>query len=261
MPNRVDERGRIFMDARDGILFFLKFQCREYLEDLQKGILYMKNFKYYKDLEKKDKQKGKGDITEASQFLKDVDFRLIDRDTNKTFIVGKAGSSLIENEDDKLKPVFCLSQVDINSLTNIQKDNDFITGDLIFSEKDKERILKELGESVLIISPYHFVNNLKSKFKEKDLEYADGKVEYDDFNINNYERLLDYINGKSERFFWKDTSYDYQKEYRFVVLNRNVDDHLIINLDDMSDYSRIMDAEKLLNGKFQIKIKTKSIKI
>lgn len=249
------------MGIRDGILFFLKFGCRKKLEDLQKGTLYMKNFKFYKDLEKRDKQKGKGDITEASQFLSGVNFKLIDKDTNNIFVVGKARSGLIENKDDELKPVFCLYSIDTNSLTNVQKNNDIITGDLVFSKEDKELILKKLGESVLIISPYHFVNILKSRFKENDLEYGSGKVKYDDFNINNYERLLDYIDAKNRRFFWKNNDFKYQKEYRIVVLNRNVDDHMIINIDDMSDYSKIMTAEKLLGGKFQIQIQVNSTDI
>ncbi|QHQ56270.1 hypothetical protein [Bacillus velezensis] len=62
---------------------FVKFTKDEYVNDILDGKLYMKNFKHFIDLEKKEKIKGQGDKFEAAFVTRAVDLRIIDLRTKK----------------------------------------------------------------------------------------------------------------------------------------------------------------------------------
>lgn len=63
---------------------FVKFTKEEYVNDILDGNLYMNNFKYFIDLEKKKRIKGQGDKFEAAFVTRAVDLRIIDPRTKKS---------------------------------------------------------------------------------------------------------------------------------------------------------------------------------
>lgn len=56
--------------------------------------------------------------------------------------------------------------------------------------------------------------------------------------------------------FWKREKYSYQQEYRFLV-HDFVDDHLSVDIGDISDITDIVKTEELLNTYLEIQFKVK----
>lgn len=240
---------------QDVVYCFLKFGSKTRLETLQNGKVYMKNLKYFKELEKTLGQKGMGDVNEATCIINDCDIKLIEHETGKEILVGKARSSCLEDQNDLLKPVFCLYAVDSKfmKITHVSKKN--VKATLLFSDEQKSKIISDFGDSVLVISPNHFMNSFLQACERENLNIKGDKVQYSDFSINYKERLESYFNRTPNKFFWKDQSFCYQNEYRIVILNKLVDDSFTLDIGDISSFSTIMPANELLTDRFEFVIR------
>lgn len=68
-----------------------------------------------------------------------------------------------------------------------------------------------------------------------------------------------YKEKSPELFFWKDTKFKYQNEYRLVIPDTSVKGPLTIQIDDMSEYSRIVGADELLTGQLTFVVGKKDV--
>ena len=78
------------------------------------------------------------------------------------------------------------------------------------------------------------------------------------YGFNNLEHLKQVRKDNSRIAFWKREKYSYQQEYRLIV-HDFVDDHLSIDIDDISDISDLIKAEELLNTYVEITYKVKPL--
>ncbi len=248
---------KINKSNKDYIFFLLKFGKRKNIESLQNGKLYMKNLKYFIDIEKEKAQKGMGDINEGKLVMNNIDFKLIDPKTKNILFQGYAEKAKLEIKEDHKKPVFCMSCIDFNSLEIEEETESTLVGKLIISERQKKEFINEFGDTVLLISFSDFINRITRVFKENNISFIADKVKYSDYSINYMDRLNSSIKQNEEKFFWKDIFFNYQKEFRIVILNKEVDNKFEIDIGSIKDFSKIVSAEEFLNGDFRIRINLK----
>lgn len=235
---------------------FLKFSDELWkLESLQKGVLYMNTLRFFKELEEKTKVKGMGDKDEASTILTELDVKFYDYETNELVYKGTAGRGSITSEEDLQKHVFCLSYLDFGSLEIIEEGTNFVKTIFNFSDKQKKEFVESFGKHVMVISCSDFINNISNSFKKRSIAWAADKVKYSDFKINYMDRLQDHINNRSGKYFWKDRYFENQKEYRVIVLNRDSDDPIQINIGDLTNKSFITSTEELFNNRFYFEVR------
>lgn len=221
------------------------------LKDLQNGKMYMNNFQYFSNLEKKRDSKGMGDEYEGSLVLQNMDVTLVSHDNKKTPVRFLADNVKITGKNGMLNPLFCMTSLSIGDLENVLIDNRRITGVLKFTDEQKEKIEREFSPYALLISGGHLANTINKQFNNEEIIYIDDKMKYSNFNINYINRINSCMSQHTNVFFWKDISLEYQKEYRIVILNRKNDKPFIYNIGDITQFTKLTTAEELLNNKYE----------
>jgi hypothetical protein len=234
--------------SNDHAYLFVKFSKKKYLEMLQSGILHMKNFKAYIDWEKQNKKKGIGDVLEATNVMNNMNFKMLQPETDEVLIEGIAARFTLTFDDLIYKPVFCLTGINASSLKLVDESEDYIEVSLNYSEEEKKTIIEEFGDYALVISPNQFMDTVTKKLDELGYLYKAKFVKYDDYRVNNKERLEDFLQFMSDLYFWKDEKFKYQREYRLVILNKEIEEPLNIDIGDISSFTVLVPTEKLFSG-------------
>ncbi|WP_269410370.1 hypothetical protein [Lentibacillus daqui] len=130
--------------------------------------------------------------------------------------------------------------------------------------EERKRKLKEnfQGEILLIANPEEFVNRFEKYIARNNMAYKAKLVKYDDFSVNNRERMDSHNKEKSlDYLFWKDDTLSFQQEYRIVItseLNRGPVKH---NIGDISDLTMYLDLSELLDEGLSIEMTIKKEKL
>lgn len=218
----------------------------------------MKNLKYFIDLESENQKKGMGDVTEGSLVMNDVKWTIMHPETNEVLFVSEAKRSTLRYDEVLHKPVFCSMALGLDDLEPIEEEIEGrVNTKIVFTEQQRNEMVDEFGEYVLVIPATLFIRNITSTLDGENLEYATGKVEYGDYSVNHQYRFVEFETGDPKILFHKDSSLAYQKEFRVVILNRDIEDALTINIGDMTEYSTIVKSEDLLTGKFGVQLQLK----
>ncbi len=271
-----------FNKYKDWIGLFIKFS--PYTDSLIKGNLYMNNLQYYINREIETGDRGLGDKVEASVFMSGLNFKVektgealentsanytirfvgdtdlgikletsLDVSETKGLPLEGTGANLkLQLDSDGKRPVFCLFSVTIDNMTIVDENEEFYIAELDYTSEEKEKMIREFGDEMLVIDPGYFCERVEKAFLEKGYELVHRRVRYDDYSINTIERLESYRND--DFFFWKDKYFEHQNEYRFIIPNLETDEPIIINIGDISDISRRCNAREFLfsgNPKFR----------
>lgn len=238
-------------ELKERPIFFMKFSKEKWtLESLRKGNLYMNTIGYFKKLEEETKKRGMGDKDEGALVLNQLDISLYNYETGNLFLKGFAGRSQIRFEEDCEKHAFCMCYLDFYNLVIIEEGSNYIKTKTSFSDEQKKEFKNNFGEHVLIYSCGDFIENVRRTFEKENIQWAASKVRYTDFSINYKDRIESYTNGGNNKYFWKDSFFKNQKEYRIIVTNKDSNEPLIINIGDMTRYSHLTTADELFNRGF-----------
>lgn len=238
--------------------FLLKFSDkREHLESLQNGNLYMNNFKYFIELEKKTGIKGMGDMFEVANVLNNIKLSFYDYETNEFLFEADAKRMHFRFDETVYKPVFCLFALGSDMLEVVNEGENFIDTKIIFSEEQKERILKEFGRYVLVIPWKLFMDNVFKSFRENGYVAIGDFVRYSNYSVNYSKRIEAFINQTAEMFFWKDSYFEHQREFRIVILNENIETPLTVKFESIKENTMILRTQDLLSGEYGIKFHNK----
>lgn len=217
-------------DSRE-IIGFLKFQSREeHLRSLEQGHMRMSNLGCYIEIEKNTGLKGLGDAWEATQVLNDVDLKLMIPGTEQVIAHVPARRVTMRTQGVENKPVFCLFCIDATMLEIIEETSDYYDCRIAFSEEQKQYIPAEFGDYVMLMNAHAFMTGVKLAFEQADYNYVAGFVEYSDFRVNYSDRIRSFVDGDESVFFWKDQSLSYQKEFRIVITNVDIENPLIVDI-------------------------------
>jgi hypothetical protein len=235
------------------ILGFLKFGSElSHLESLRKGNIYMNNFNYFIELEKKTGKKGMGDKNEAAQVMSNMEINFYDPITNELMGTAHATSMNFRYDDYKFKPVFCLYAITAEMFEIVEETEEYCNTALTFTYDQRQELLNSFGEHVLYIKP-EFTTRISNYLNENDYAYTRGMVKYRDFSVNEKERLEAYHKQDTDSFFFKDIYFKNQNEYRLVILNNNVEDKLEINIGNLEDIAFLLNSQDVLNGKLGLR--------
>ncbi|HBU81753.1 MAG TPA: hypothetical protein DEF35_08950 [Paenibacillus sp.] len=236
-------------------LFLLKFGNKQNLESLQKGNLYMKNLKFFIELEEKKQKKGMGDASEGSLIMNDVKWTLKDIHTDEVILQLDAKKTSLRNNAVLNIPVFCAMLIGEEDFEQVGEEVDgSIQTNLVFTEQQKEEMVNEFGDHVLVIPANHFMQRLQESLNEQGYQYATGPVDYLDYSINQQSRFIEFETGDPKLLFHKDLAFEYQKEFRLAILNQEIEDYLITNIGDLTDHTALIKSSDLLSGNYGLQI-------
>ena len=230
----------------------IKFGTKSNLEGLQHGTVYMKNIEYFNNLEQKN-ESGKPDNNDAKWAVKDLSFTLIDPETNQPVLQGTAGNAVFSFGYEK-HPIFCMFSFDFRNCGEYTNDeeNHVCLIPLSFTEEQKQKVKKGLGEYALVISnTEEFLNRLKTTIEKNQCKYRFQRVNYN--SGNSIDRIQSVQSGIESIVFNKESDYAYQQEWRLLITNKEVDDFFCVDIGDISDISVLMTTDELINS-YKIKL-------
>lgn len=241
--------------VKDGWSMLMKFGSENNLRKLQAGQLYMKNLKYYVDLEKTTDDEDVGDKYDGQMMLQDVKISMYTVDTHE-FIAQFDAPSVSMNLGYLECPVFCMFMFDYRNHVEENLEGENLTVKYQFTEEQLKK-MPNFGDSVLIIkNGDEFVNRVKKGLLEAGYGFSRDHVQY--YAFNNVEHLKQIQSDNSRIAFWKRDKYSYQQEYRFLI-HDFVDDYLSVEIGDISDITQLLRTEELLNTYLKITFKVKEV--
>ncbi|PRA04838.1 MULTISPECIES: hypothetical protein [unclassified Paenibacillus] len=231
--------------------FLLKFGSKQNLESLQKGNLYMKNLKFFIELEGEKQKKGMGDASEGSLVMNDVKLTLKDPQSDEVILEFEAKRTSLRNDAILNIPVFCAMHIGEEDLEQVGEEVDgSIATRILFTEQQKEEMVNEFGDYVLVIPVTLFMQRIQDNFNKEGYEYALGPIEYLDHSINQQFRFDEFNTGDPKLLFHKDRAFEYQKEFRLAILNQAIEDYFMPNIGDMTEFTELVKSSDLLEGNY-----------
>lgn len=230
----------------------IKFGSKENLEKLQHGQVYMKNLKYYNELEEKEGS-GKPDKYDGKWRMNNNKVQLRDPKTNDLIAAGTAQTVVLSFGYEKC-PIYCLFSYDFRNCGSFTTDSEknICTIHTSFGDEQRKKLETGLGEYALIIlNTEDFLQRIKAAFETEGIEYLLGKVQYN--TGNSIERVESILQDNRNIAFNKDADdFSYQQELRYFITNRPVDDHLIVQMDSLEDITQLISTEELLKLRIEI---------
>ena len=209
----------------------IKFKSREIIESLQSGKIYLSCLKWFRDYENDSGDMVIGDSLEG--MLHVVDGTMINKSTGEHLELSK--STLYTSASNSF--VYCMSCINPN------------TERFEYSELQKKDF-KEFGDTALVIlDSADFINRVRKAATDKGYTIYFDRVHYYDTNIDTVDVWLSMFQGIHNIAFWKRKEYEHQQEFRMLIPADNcTDDHIELDIGDISDISSIFTTEQVLNG-------------
>ncbi|URJ65679.3 hypothetical protein [Paenibacillus polymyxa] len=253
----INRKGRDWQMNNRKPMLFIKFGQKEHLESLQKGNLYLNNLDYFIQMEKKNNKKGMGDKSEASLMLTNVSIKFFHHDTHELAFTFDSAKTSLRMDEVLTKPVFCIMWVAAEDFEVIKEDENEVEAVLSFDAEQQKEMLSEFGDHALVIEAARFIEALERTLDQMELCCATGKIDYINYSTNKNAHLPELMNNDLSVYFKKDHSLSYQKEFRAVILNKDIEEPITINIGDMTSFSGILPSPHLLSGGFGVKINLK----
>jgi len=208
----------------------IKFQNADRILSLQRGKLYAKTLKYYRDLEQETGDADIGDEFEAMLHVNEGYIHI--PETGETI---KLSDELIAtgNSEDF---VFCMFGI-YPSVQSFQ-----------FTEEQRVKMLSFGDTALLIQDSEEFIRRVISTAKDKGYEAHFGAAQYYDPSIDGGNLIISLLQGMWNIAYWKRNRYAYQQEGRFVFTPGNGEDHIELDIGDISDISTVLPSEQVLKA-------------
>ena len=208
---------------------FVKFgENIEHIEKLQNGYVFFNNISKYRESIKP----GFSDCYEGSFKITN---NMIEKITCFYEEYGSLELKPINNETKLIEAYNGYLSFSIYGLSRkmFDKNNEFFI----------DKRMKEFGDCALMINkPDVFIENLKNVFIERGINYSCGWIKYLDFKKN----------GVIETdFFNKDESFNYQREFRFII-HIDSKEGEEIKIPSLQDFSVISSSKDVINAKFNL---------
>lgn len=230
----------------------IKFGSKENLEKFQHGEIYMKNLKYYNELEEKEGS-GKPDKYDGKWQMNNCKVQLSDPRTNDLIVTGTAQSIVLSFGYEKY-PIYCLFSYDSRNCGSflVNSENNICTISTSFSPEQKNKLENGLGKYALVIMDTNsFLQRMKAAFESEGIEYLLRKVLYN--TGNSREKAETILQDSRNIAFNKDAdNFAYQQELRFLITNRPVEDHLIVHMDSLEDITKLIPTSALLDLRIEV---------
>ncbi|MDY6231927.1 hypothetical protein [Peptostreptococcus porci] len=198
------------INNKNDCIVLLKF-CKEkqYAKDIFDGRLYGNTIEFYKKLEDNYNNDIQGDSDEVTYKEKTENLHLLNE---KTALKTKITKEYRYTDDDKI-PVVCFMGFKIEELKYEDGHYSFPFNDNeinLFKKEFGEYCVMCYKEDIDVLLKEYCTNRFETKY-----DYNFKKITYMDMSSQEYKEIFE--SGTSERFFYKNTKYSYQHEYRIVI--------------------------------------------
>ena len=209
----------------------IKFKSRKIIESLQSGKIYLSCLKWFRDYENESGDMVIGDSLEG--MLHVVDGTMINKSTGEHLELNK--SALYTAESNSF--VYCMSCINPS------------TEHFEYSELQKKDF-KEFGDTaLLILDSTEFLNRVRKAASDKGYTIYFNRVHYYDANIDTADIWFSLFQGIHNIAFWKRKEYEHQQEFRMLIPSGScTDDHIELDIGDISDISSIFTTEQILTA-------------
>jgi hypothetical protein len=228
----------------ENIGMYVKFLKKDFLEDLLIGSIYMKNFDFYIQLEKRTKEKGQGDKLEIAHVVRGNKITLIDPKTDMVIATASTGEMVERYTGMERMPVFCLTHFHANDFLITKFEDGIITAKIDIPIEDQQLFEKTFGDTAVILTN-EFTDKMITKSKELSLEVAIGDVQYQDYSFFSTERKKQFDEKSINLLFWKDNFFKNQREARFILTNQSVEDNFRLEIGEIRDKSKVTSTKEL----------------
>ncbi|PJN48799.1 hypothetical protein PAEAM_56610 [Paenibacillus sp. GM1FR] len=221
----------------DGIIQFVKFTQPEFMDSIAKGQLYMNNIDYFVELENRTKLKGQGDRYDGGNVIREIDFKLLDDDTQEVILEGITPEAIIRDYSFSRIPIYCMTALKGSDFIVVDESTKSYIVKPHFTEEVKELMLSSFGSKAVIIDSFPFQESVENHFRTNNISYDARLVNYTDFNLNGAERLLNYQYRNIESIFTKDLFFEHQKEFRIALDEIETEEPIVINIENFDQSS------------------------
>ncbi len=202
------------------IKMFLKIGKKEHIKDLyENGTIFMNPVQYFRNIED---QELRGDNYEgASEIINSLPgtFRIpgIDREFNYQKIHLKKSFDVVLGN---IYSLYCISSHGFPNPLEFRLD---------------EKNLRFGTHCLMIKDNQYFFDKIKAELKNKEYDFEHGFIEY-------YDK--DKVSNKKLTLFDKPKEFEYQKEFRFYVFNKELEP-IKIQIGSLKDKAEIIEAKNL----------------
>lgn len=136
---------------------------------------------------------------------------------------------------------------------NYQVDKGACVIPVSFSAEQVQKLKTALGTYALIIlDTDEFLTRVDKAFCQENISYMKSCVSYNQGNC--IERVNSILSNRDNIAFNKDAAdFSYQQEFRFLVTNRPVEDHLSLFIGDLHDITKIVPTDELLKYRIELR--------
>ena len=207
----------------------IKFKNTRIINSLKSGKIYLNSLKWFREYENElgdvvvgDSYEGMLHINEGELIIKETGEH---HKLNDTIIPTVLSNSY----------VFCMTYID-------PKNDKFE-----FDDEQKEE-LRNFGDAALVIlDSEEFLARIKKAAEEKGYKIYFNKVHYYDEKVDWADIFISLIQGTHNIAFWKRKAYSNQQEFRIVIpVEDYTEDHIELDIGDISDISKIFTTEQVL---------------
>lgn len=227
----MDSKSVVYEGAIKGFPL-IKIKSREIISKIQKGSFYMSSLKTYREMYNKSGDDTVGDPNEGKFVIHEA-FLTIPETGESTLIMDQALPTVNENDF-----VFCMFGI------NPDLHNEFL-----FTDEQKQKLINFDDTAMLVTDVYEFCKRIVCAANLRGLTIKSGFVKYYDEHINNAKIYIDlFRNGTENIVFHKTKKYEYQQEFRFTIRNTTGEDHLCLDIGDISDITKVFTTEQLFSS-------------
>ncbi len=241
----------------NSVAILIKFGEQKNLRNLQKGSLYMKNLKYYNELEEKQKKIGMGDKNDGKPIIFNMEWTLTDNENQEVVAYSEKSDGIFDFHLN-LNPTFCLFTFDKRNIVEFKKidEENIIQYKLKFNPEQIENIRKNFGDSALLIKKTNdFLNRIEKSLSEENIKIAKKRIDYYTKSVNEIDRIVSVFENPDNAPFWKEKEpFEYQQEYRIFCLNKQVEDHYEINIGDISDITELLSMDQIFKREYVLEV-------
>ena len=237
--------------AENYTVMLAKFIRSEYLKDLLDGNLYMNNFKHFVEQEKNSKHKGQGDSYEGA-FVTTFDTVDIYIDDIYAGYAENGALSMRHNAVNN-SPLFSMSMLTSRDFKVIEDKGDSIVLKVDFNEEDIKKFKEDFGcdKVAFTLNSITFIERLQNAARKMKTKIGTGSVKYVDFSImdsKHQDRKNRFDEGYMDFLFHKHNSLEYQREFRLILPNIQVDQYYSFAVGNLEYIFHVIDIDEFFSG-------------
>ena len=149
----------------------------------------------------------------------------MDRESGGIVFIAPRGTMSVQFGVDKVIPIVSFVGIPNEQMIITEADETHTSFILPFSEQEYSSLQERFGKYCVIISGKELESKILNYCKTNEYDYIFDKVEY--CNQNRNDRIEAFRTGSKERFLYKNSDLEYQREYRLVIAIEIPDDHFI----------------------------------